>query len=50
MTPQASTVPDLLKADEQSSEEVLDNRLRTIESLIRGLHEAGASAAPMCEA
>ena len=47
MTPQASTVPDLLKADEQSSEEVLDNRLRTIESLIRGLHETGASAAPI---
>ena len=50
MTPKASTVPVLLEADEQSSEEVLDNRLRTIESLIRGLHEAGASAAPMCEA
>ena len=47
MTPQANTVPDLLKADEHSSEEVLDNRLRTIESLIRGLHEVGASAAPV---
>ena len=40
-----NAVPIPLTAEQESPATILDDRLRTIESLVRGLREAGASAA-----